>query len=429
MSESRQPPDLGGGIAARPWGATLHIVVDGADPSATSDVVHHLASANGATVERVVGAIDETPLDWFGYAAGSFDGNPLRLEVFAPGAAAEPATRRRLVEECDALVVVARPGDASTAAGQTFVRGLIGGDGESVAAPWVLFADRRDPDAAFDPIDVRRALGVGDEVPVVATDVGGAGIRYGMAMAVRLGLQRMRERGPGSFAVAGCSGPEWVTAVLAPEEPAGASEEPAETVAAETVAAAEVEVAADDPGGGDHGDVEEAEADAVLDLTLAEVDRPDDSTEDIDGFPYDDGEEGDDALLLALQGAIDDVDLRLDDDDDEEGLADDELAETGGSSWFDVMLGREDQPGSAASGKLALATPAEPGSADLLGAGPAPAFVGRAEPSLVRQSKRRKAYVLAALVVAALTAVAVGTSGQLRSTTPASVPAVPAVHS
>jgi hypothetical protein len=62
------------------------------------------------------------------------------------------------------------------------------------AAAWMLFAHKPDAAATMAIADVLSGFALPDEFPVVTTGTDGSGIRYGFAMAVRLGLKCVRER-------------------------------------------------------------------------------------------------------------------------------------------------------------------------------------------------------------------------------------------
>lgn len=199
------PPEPG-----RTGPATLRIVLDGV---AASAALRRIAG-DDAAVEAVTDGAGALRLEWVRHETGWFEGHPLRLELVAVGAAvaADEGQRRRLWALADAVVAVVEATEAGAAAARPFLRQLTAWAAACEQRPrCTVFAQRATAtgddrprrgrgDRALDPAAVLAACGLSelDADPhgalAVATAADGAGVRYGLAMAVRSAIDRLRRR-------------------------------------------------------------------------------------------------------------------------------------------------------------------------------------------------------------------------------------------
>ncbi|MET0554072.1 MAG: GTPase domain-containing protein [Vicinamibacteria bacterium] len=177
----------------------VRIVYDGPALAGKTSSVRALASSLDRPVFSGAEAEGRTlHFDWLDYVGGLFQGYPIRCQVLSvPGQPALVSRRKRLLREADAVVFVADSREDALAEGlasfetlRTFVNAA-----EPPAPGIVLQANKRDAADAV-PLDRLRArLAVGPTVAVTSSiAIDGSGIRETFVLAVRLALDRVRER-------------------------------------------------------------------------------------------------------------------------------------------------------------------------------------------------------------------------------------------
>lgn len=120
---------------------------------------------------------------------------PIRFHLISvPGQERRNYRRRPLVEMADVVVFVADSSPEQLADTQrTFARLRLTMRRREPALPVVLQANKQDVPFALDPELLRRKLRIEDDVPLVAASaLTGAGVRETLAVALRLGAERVR---------------------------------------------------------------------------------------------------------------------------------------------------------------------------------------------------------------------------------------------
>lgn len=182
---------------ASPAGAmpvTLRVLIEGAGRQSKTDTIDCLATANSTAGDTVRDGRGRAMSQWLTFSAGWYEGSPLRFEVVATAPGVELAKRAALVERADAVILVvdcSEQGWAASATRQLLSLGL-GAGGREAQRGLVVFAYRPAADSDVSTAQILEELALPPDTAIVTTSPEGAGVRYGFALAVRLGLHRIR---------------------------------------------------------------------------------------------------------------------------------------------------------------------------------------------------------------------------------------------
>lgn len=195
---SASDPTPGGPLpGASPAGAmpvTLRVLIEGAGRQSKADTIEYLATANSTAGDTVRDGRGRALSQWLTFSAGWYEGSPLRFEVVATAPGIELAIRAALVERADAVILVvdcSEQGWAASASRQLISLGLEAG-GRDAERGLVVFAYRPAADGEVTTGQILEELALPPDTSIVTTSPEGAGVRYGFALAVRLGLHRIR---------------------------------------------------------------------------------------------------------------------------------------------------------------------------------------------------------------------------------------------
>jgi hypothetical protein len=172
---------------------TLKVFVEGAHGAGTSTVMRLLASQVSIEPERYSFGNDPSSLLRVVYAAGSFGGGAIRLEVTElSGAPSHWVTAMRARSDAVVLVVDSSA-DGVLAARTRFDELMIElmARSEADRPVTVVLAHQQDRPGAHSPADVARGIGCAQSTPVVGTSRALGGVQYGVALAVRNVLRAM----------------------------------------------------------------------------------------------------------------------------------------------------------------------------------------------------------------------------------------------
>lgn len=175
---------------------TLRVLLDGAARSDISEVVAALAKDNGAETVAIDDSTGLPLATWLTFNAGRYEQSPLRLEAIAITNELRGDVRDALFDIADAAVFVVSCTEQALASGahQLQANRLISDGDQGRDLGVAVFGHRTDPDTAAGADEILEALGLPAETLITFTSPDGDGVRYGFALAVRLGLLRLAER-------------------------------------------------------------------------------------------------------------------------------------------------------------------------------------------------------------------------------------------
>lgn len=179
----------------------VRIVYDGPPFAGKTTSVRALAKSLMRNVETPAESEGRTVFfDWMEYTGGLFEGRQIRCQIVSvPGQVELAARRRVLIESADVVVFVADTGDRdamkrSVASIHEMVE-MLGREGEPPVGV-IVQANKRDLPTAVPREEVRAALG-NDFAQTALTESSaesGLGIRETFVLAVRIALDRIREK-------------------------------------------------------------------------------------------------------------------------------------------------------------------------------------------------------------------------------------------
>lgn len=206
----------------------IRVVYDGPPMAGKTTSVAALAQKLGGHMETPA-EIDGRTLyfDWLDYTGGLFEGRAIRCQIVTvPGQGSLASRRRLLLESGDAVVFVAEGTRNGLAQSRTYLNSLrsVLRKRDGVPVGIVLQANRRDSPDAVDLSDLREELSLVDPATALVESVAttGTGVREAFVLAVRLALDRVRERAhlahPPSRQLAAESADELMTALEESEQ-------------------------------------------------------------------------------------------------------------------------------------------------------------------------------------------------------------------
>lgn len=182
------------GDAPSEWEAgpvVLRVLLDGIDRAAVMEVLDHLAAVNAVEAEKILGADCRELGRWLTFEAGWYEQRSLRFEVAATTERRAIDARVALHDLVDSVIHVARCTTDGLAAATSLLRDH---RVASTASVGLVVFGHREPSEELTTDQVLAALGLAADTPIVLTNPEGAGVRYGLALAARQGLDRIRAR-------------------------------------------------------------------------------------------------------------------------------------------------------------------------------------------------------------------------------------------
>ncbi|MEZ5412331.1 MAG: hypothetical protein R2761_30135 [Acidimicrobiales bacterium] len=166
-------------------------MIDGATRLGRAETIEQLAAANGAAVATIRSERGEGLALWLTFEAGWYEGSPLHFDIVATTPLLDHAARARMAASADVVILVVETSPDGLAAASRHLLSEAGPPGD--AEPGLVVFARRTADEA-EPEAVLAALGLPPATPALLCGPDGSGVRYGFALAVRVGLARVRQR-------------------------------------------------------------------------------------------------------------------------------------------------------------------------------------------------------------------------------------------
>ncbi len=182
--------------STKPRALTLRFLIDGAPGSGVTSILRQLGDQRYIQPTQVsVGA--QGNVDWLTFTNGAFDGQPIRLEVFAPAGPLHPQLRQRARQLADTIIMVVDSSPSGVRAGAEMWAALVA-DLETIPAldrpEAVVLAHKQDLPSAIDIEQVAAYLGLGEDITRTKTSTTYGGAVYALVLAARLCLDRVRRR-------------------------------------------------------------------------------------------------------------------------------------------------------------------------------------------------------------------------------------------
>jgi hypothetical protein len=188
---------------------TLRYLVEGPSVATTDIVTNQLCEQFRATLSTAPVISDRLALDWFESTAGSFEGKPIRFEVYRARGASDRAVRKYFRSLADVVILVVESRLAGLGQAAHYIHEIESdrrSRGDLDAPALVVFAHRADEGAALSSDMVAQELAVQPETKIIATANQGnapaakrAGVHrppthFGFALATSSAVQRVHVR-------------------------------------------------------------------------------------------------------------------------------------------------------------------------------------------------------------------------------------------